>query len=266
MSNLKITVVTVCYNAEKTIRKAIESVLEQQYCNYEYIVVDGLSTDDTYNFVKSYDSAFRDKGIRYEHVSEKDTGIWNAMNKAIMMAKGEWIIFINADDKLHDDRVLSDVFYSNNYEEYDVIYGNVLRISNETSFIGKANPVDIIKLNMPFCHQGSFTRANILKKYQFDEKFRVADYNFFLNLYLNGGKYYQIDRTIADYSTEGYSNQDKYKTYLGTVIVRDAHGLINKNSLKQKIKDYYFLQLLDEQQVFHKIISWVDSKFSRRKA
>ena len=151
-----------------------------------------------------------------------------------------------------------------NINDYDVIYGDTLRVRKNGTYIGKANPISIIKYNMPFCHQGSFTKLQVMRKYMFDDSFRVADYNFFLSVFLDGGKFYYRNIVIADYSEDGYSNQNKYKTYLGTVDVRHAHNLINKNTLKQKVKNLYFRELLSDNRPFHRLAMWIDKRFSRR--
>lgn len=265
---VKLTIVTICKDAEPTISNAIRSVYEQTFCDYEYIIIDGLSKDKTFDTVMEFKSKFTMKGIKTLFLSERDNGIWDAMNKAIKLAQGEWIYFLNADDKIHDIHVLDRIFGENGLESnnYDVIYGDTFRINRDKAFIGKAMPIDFMRLNMPFCHQGCFTKTSIMKKYMFDESFRVADYNFFLSLYLDGGKFLQIDLVVADYSETGFSNQNKYLTYLGTVDVRSAHNLVRKDTIKQKLKNIYFKELLIEDRPFHRVAGWIDKHFSRRKS
>ena len=262
---VKLSIITVCRNAEKTIQNTIESIVSQSYTDFEYIVIDGKSTDSTYEIIKTYDSKFHNKGIRYIHISEKDNGIFDAMNKGITKASGEWINFMNADDTFHDKEVLESVFGGNNdYTSIDVIYGDTVRIDKTGKVLGKGRNIDSIKLNMPFCHQSSFTRSNLMKKKGFDLNYQVSDYNFFLRVYIEGCRFYYIERIITDYSLEGYSNRNKYLTYLGTVEIKNDLKMLNKNSLKQKIKDFYFKQLLLDNAVFHKFICLFDRNFSRR--
>ena len=263
-----VTVITVVRNAEDSIRDTIKSVLAQTYTDMEYIIVDGLSTDKSYEYVCQYDEAFQRKKVGYIHVSEKDNGIFDAMNKAVQMAEGQWVCFMNADDKFHDAEVLTTVFARSNIDsltEYDVIYGDTVRISNGKGEFGRARPVEDIVLNMPFCHQSSFTRTERLRQMPFDLNYRVADYNFFLRLYRNGGKFFQVPVTIADYSLDGYSNQNKYKTYLGTVAVKHDLGMLNQYSLKQQLKNLYFKALLMDDHPFHGLVRLIDGQVSRRK-
>ena len=96
----KISIVTVCYNAERSIKSTIESVLKQTYTDYEYILIDGKSTDNTYKIVCSYDKKFKNRGVQYRHISEQDQGIFDAMNKGIQMARGRYINFISFNIKV----------------------------------------------------------------------------------------------------------------------------------------------------------------------
>ena len=95
---MKITVITSVYNGEDTIKRTIESVLTQDVKPYEYLIIDGLSSDRTLKIAESYRAAFENAGIIYSIVSEKDSGIYDAFNKGVLLAKGEYIAFLNADD------------------------------------------------------------------------------------------------------------------------------------------------------------------------
>ena len=105
--DLKFTVITVTYNAEDVLAKTIESVLKQKCRPYEYLVFDGKSTDKTLDIADRYKTLFQEKGIRFVIVSEKDTGIYNAMNKGINAATGDFISFLNAGDWYQEDALLN---------------------------------------------------------------------------------------------------------------------------------------------------------------
>ena len=95
---MKISIVTVNYNGGKTLKRTIESILNQTHNDIEYIIVDGKSTDNSVDIIKSYEENFNKKGYEYRWISEKDTGIYNAMNKGIKLATGEIIGILNSDD------------------------------------------------------------------------------------------------------------------------------------------------------------------------
>ena len=118
-----ISIITISYNAVKDIENTILSVLNQTYPNIEYIIIDGGSTDGTLDIIKKY----QDK-ITY-WVSEPDKGIYDAMNKGTLKATGEWLNFMNAGDTFYNEQVLENVFRDNNWENTDVIYGDVIYIS-----------------------------------------------------------------------------------------------------------------------------------------
>lgn len=110
-----LTVVTVCYNAENTIKKTMDSVIRQTWNReIEYLIVDGKSTDKTINIIEESVKDFP-KHMSYEYISERDRGVYDAMNKAAAQARGEWILYMNADDYFVDDRVVESVFHDRCY-------------------------------------------------------------------------------------------------------------------------------------------------------
>lgn len=132
----KISVITVVYNGAKTIEKTIKSVLGQSYRNMEYIIIDGHSTDGTQQLVTKYIDS-----IAY-FVSEKDTGIYDAMNKGIECATGDYIIFINSDDSLAENALEQGARYL--CDTVDILYGDIYTVQEdgtETRMIGDRKSV-----------------------------------------------------------------------------------------------------------------------------
>lgn len=204
----KVTVITVCYNASATIRRTIESVLCQTYKKIEYLIIDGKSIDDTLNIAKEYQNRFAEQGINCRIISEKDHGIYDAMNKGIKLATGDWIIFMNADDSFYDENVLQEVFAVHNVEEYGVVYGDCIRNDGIGNYYMKANPVDTLPKQMPFMHQAVFARRELCLKYLFKLKYKLcADYNMFFQIFAEGQKFLQIDKIICNYSIRGISGK-----------------------------------------------------------
>jgi glycosyltransferase involved in cell wall biosynthesis len=211
-----VTIVTVCYNSEKTIKDTIESVLNQTYTNIEYILVDGASKDSTVDIIKSYEEKFKEKGIIYKWISEPDKGIYDAMNKGIDMATGELIGIINSDDWYEVDAVenVLKVFFENS--EVGIIHGNINRFTFDREFIAKRKPFkkDLnykkmwkgMILNHPTC----FVKQEIYERLgKFDTSFKItADYDFLLRCLKNNVNFKYIDTILANMREGGIS--DKY--------------------------------------------------------
>lgn len=174
----KISVVTVCYNAVNDIEKTILSVINQTYPNVEYLIIDGGSTDGTMDVVNRY----KDKIDVI--VSEPDKGIYDAMNKGIDKATGEWINFMNAGDCFYKDSVLESIKFAFKGDNVNVIYGDIfLKNSN---VVKKAEKLSVISHMMPFCHQASFARLSLA---HFDISLKIAaDYKLFYDMYYKEGK------------------------------------------------------------------------------
>ena len=199
MNNPKISIVTVCYNAVDTIEKTILSVINQTYKNIEYIIIDGASKDGTVDVINKY----RDK-ISY-FVSESDKGIYDAMNKGIKVATGEWLIFINSDDTFYNKHVLSRVINKlNNHNT--IYYGNVITIPQNIIQGGKYTKYKIGMGNI--CHQSIFYPSKVFKKYFYNLDYKLyADW--FLNIMCMSDKEFRfefLDLIICNYKTTGFSN------------------------------------------------------------
>ena len=208
-NNPKVTVVTVSFNIIKSgykdfFRQCIESVHNQTYSNIEHLIIDGSSTDGTLKIIKEYAS----KGwIKY--ISEPDTGIYDAMNKAIKIATGEYIAFLNSDDYWHDKNAVSaavKVFQDTNC---DFCGGNaefVNRDNPEKNYTKYANLGQVFNM-MPFCHQAMFCKTKVIKKEgMFDTSLKLAgDYDFIIRLYLNKYKGAVIPLTFATFRMGGES-------------------------------------------------------------
>ena len=172
---MKVTVVTVCLNAEKTIQKTIESVLNQNYQDIEYIIMDGQSRDGTIDIIKRYQG-----DLRIKLISEKDTGLYNAMNKATQISSGRYICFLNSGDCFCDNSVITDIVP---FLDADIVYGNVIRsFQNQKvreTYAGKYKLMRMLMMGKMMSHQSIFTKTNIMQKYRFDEQFRIcADFDF----------------------------------------------------------------------------------------
>ena len=215
MDPLKFSVITVCLNTEKVIAKTIESVLQQTLPAYEYLIIDGLSTDRTLSIAESFRRQFEAKGIRYNIRSEKDSGIYNAMNKGIKTATGDFISFLNAGDSyLSQSLEIINRFYQE--ETFDLTYGGLNYITPDGGRILKMSKQDHIYVtSRHWNHPSMFLRREIYQKYGFDESFRYyADFDLYLKLRRDGTKIRVIPEVITNFSADGVSTNIKLKKVL----------------------------------------------------
>jgi len=216
----KISIITVCFNAEKTIEETIKSVLSQSYKNIEYIVVDGKSTDDTLKIVNKYK-----KNIS-KIISEKDNGLYDAMNKGVKLSTGQIIYFLNADDVLINKYKIKEV--ANAFEQgknLDLVFGDVdfFYPSENLSVTIKRNAsINDLKNGFMPPHQGSFVKKSWLLKYKFNLNYKSsADFDFFCNFLKENPKVKKINKSIAKVQIGGISS--------GVISFRETELLIKKH-------------------------------------
>lgn len=207
---MKISMVTICFNAENVIEKTIKSVLNQSEPVYEYILVDGASKDRSYEIIKSYEKQFADKGIRYLHLSEKDKGISDAFNKGIARATGDLVGIINADDELLPDtcKILKKYASEN---PADVYYGDCIWVDekNKLEYISKPKH-DLEKLlyHMVLIHPSTFVMRTAYEECGgFDISYRYCMDKELLYRFLRRGKtFYYIEECFTKFKAGGVSD------------------------------------------------------------
>ena len=203
MQKTLVSIITVCWNSEKYIRDTIESVLNQTYKNIQYIIIDGKSTDKTLSIIDEYKERF---GDRLTLVSEKDSGIYNAMNKGLALVKGELVGIINSDDYYELNAVEKMV------EQYKlhgsgVYYGFERSLKDEKEYcIVRKNP-DFLKETM-IAHEATFISTDIYKKIgNFDENYRiVADYDLMLRIKEAEVIFFPVNAIISNFRFGGASS------------------------------------------------------------
>lgn len=229
----KVTVITVVLNAVDLIERTLQSVINQDYPNLEYIIVDGLSTDGTLDVVAKYSD-----GIT-QMVSGKDGGIYQAMNKGAGLATGEWILFQNAGDFFVDNGVISRSFQSCDWEKCDVIYGDSIYVYEDYRWVEYAVPQATMEDGLGFCHQSCFVRTALQKEYGLDATERVAaDYDLGLRLLKAGKVFKKVDVLITEFLTGGYSALAPQDT------VRLRHRVYTKYFPRSKLVMYAKLSRL----------------------
>lgn len=208
---MKISVVTVCYNAVQTLEKTMLSVLNQTYPDVEYIIIDGGSTDGTVDIIKKYADR-----LAY-WVSEPDKGIYDAMNKGIKVATGEWICFLNSGDSFYERAILEKVFkdVDINNDFVDVIYGDMILNYSFVDLISYPLSLSMFNQTFPFSHPSSFVKLVYMKSMYFDTQYKfAADYDFFLKLYCEKKKFAYKNMIISIFEAEkGASSKNKIRTW-----------------------------------------------------
>lgn len=235
-----ISIITVCYNSSKTIEETFESVLNQSYQNYEYIVVDGGSTDNTVDIIKKYEASFNGK---LKYISEKDNGIYDAMNKGLSMAKGDIIGIINSDDWYEKD-AFEVVSQSYDGSKYQVLYGFLRMMKNGNELKVYLNNHEFLISSM-ITHPTCFVTKKTYEDFgKFDLKYRAAaDYDLMLRYYLSKKVTFKpIYKILANFALGGISdtrigvNEMAEIKYKNKLISKKKYKLILlKNFIMEKV-------------------------------
>lgn len=232
---MKISIITVCYNAEKYIRTCIDSIVAQSYKDIEYIIIDGLSKDGTMDIVRSYGDKIT------KCVSEKDKGLYDAMNKGVKLATGDIIGILNADDFFADNGVLqrvADAFAQNPTDTLfaDLVYVHEDNLDKVTRFFSPKNfvPTQMSQGLMP-PHPTFYVKRECYEKFgYFDTQFRIcADFDLILRfLLIHQCSYQYLPKTLVKMRTGGASTQGIKSTIKINQEMRDS---CRKNGVKTSL-------------------------------
>lgn len=207
MGQMKISVITVCYNSSDMLERTVKSVLEQTFESVEYIIIDGGSTDSTLEIINRYKS---DIDIV---VSEKDNGIYDAMNKGIRLASGDWINFKNAGDCFVSPTSLESFFSEPLGESIGVVHGDCLYVNDWGYYTAKPN-CGQIKGTMPVIHPSAFIRTSLHKRMLFDSSFKSSgDFDFFTRCMNEGVVFEYRPITVSSFITGGFATKNRMLTY-----------------------------------------------------
>lgn len=207
-----ISIITVCFNSAVTIRRTIESVLNQTYMNIEYILVDGKSTDTTVAIIEEYVPLFAERGMPYKWVSESDKGIYDAMNKGILMATGEWINIQGSDDWLNHEALEIFVKELEHNNSADIYWFGANIIMNDFQLVNYPDINNLSKYKLVGCHQAAFVTRSLMH-YGFSLNYKLAsDFEFILRNYICGAKIITKNSVIVNYSFGGASNINQITT------------------------------------------------------
>lgn len=246
----KVSVVTICRNEIDNIAKTIQSVTSQKYSDFEYIIKDGCSTDGTLE--KAQELATRTSQIEMRVISQQDSGIYSAMNQAIDLSNGEWILFMNAGDEFFNTEVLADVF-AHNLDGVDVIYGHTCCVLRDGSKFIQVNNHDNLAKEIGISQQVCLVRRELLEKYKFDESYKIlADFKMLYQLYNTGHVFRSLNMVIAKYYRGGVS------TVNALTIRKEFNRIFDRNENDGRFKAFlkglfekYFPHLSDKLFVAH---------------
>ena len=218
---MRISIITVCYNSEKTIRDTIESVQKQTYKNYEYIIVDGKSSDNTVKIINEYQNI--------KLISEKDMGFYDALNKGIKMATGDIVGIINSDDILYDNNVFQTIV-DNYRQDTQIMYANIKYYNEDFTKVVR-DYVSGKKHSNAWCpaHPSMYIRKEVFDKigyYNLDYKI-VADYDFMVRCNINNIKYQYVNEYFVKMRIGGISNGIKgyLKNFKECFVVLKRNGV-----------------------------------------
>lgn len=252
---MKISIITVCYNSESTIKDTLESVLDQTYTNYEYLIIDGKSNDKTLDIVRSYESKFKGK---LKIISEKDNGLYDAMNKGILLSTGDIIGIINSDDILAHENVFKKVI--DNISDCDGVYSNLLMLDNNLK-----KPYRLIKskrvtkkMGWHPQHPTLYLKKKLYDKYgNFNLDYKIsADLDLMLRLINNNVKLKYVDDYFVFMRSGGKSTnglKGYYKNFKESKkVLKDNNRKLPLFTNIYRIFEMYFqrLSVLNRKEIF----------------
>ena len=230
---LKLSIITINYNNAEGLKETIKSVISQKWDNFEYIIIDGNSTDKSVCIIENYQTS-----IDY-WVSEVDKGIYNAMNKGIVRAKGEYLLFLNSGDLLNGVTALQNFINHPNFKG-DIIYGDYKFLYGEKIFPNHLTPLFFIKSSLP--HQSTFLRRKVFDELGlYDESYKISsDREFFIRCFLsNKFKFNHVKYSLTIFDLCGLSNLKEYHS-----LKKQEDETILKKQIGLYYQDYkHYLEL-----------------------
>jgi len=219
-----ISIITVVYNGEEFIERTIKSVAAQSFKKYEYVIIDGASKDNTIKIIEKYPN------IVSKFISEPDKGIYDAMNKGLALAGGEYVLFLNAGDTLHNESTLSSIPWGKNA---DVYYGHTYLVNDKGEVLGETRLVPPkklswgkLKLGMLVCHQSFIVKKEIATNY--DLKYKIAaDYDWMIRCLKSAKSIFNAELFISHFLDGGFSRKNEKRAWKERYVVMKSHyGII----------------------------------------
>lgn len=234
------SIITVAYNSQNTIRDTILSILNQEFNNIEYIIIDGGSSDLTVDIAEGFRVDFEKVGIKYVIVSERDKGIYDAMNKGIKLANGDWIGIINSDD-YYSLQCLKHVYEAiSGMPNSELVYGNmtVLDDNGVEVLYRPRKPVKDIVNCLTIFHPTVFVSRQVYQRYgKFNSEFKlVGDWEFLKRIYLRGVRFHYVNNVLATFRKGGAGSGFKMTHLSESMRVR--HSYLRWDFIWYDLKDW----------------------------
>jgi glycosyltransferase involved in cell wall biosynthesis len=223
-----LSVITVCFNDRNGLEKTMNSLQFQSNQEFEWIVVDGGSTDGTLDLLKD------PKFSNFKMISESDRGIYDAMNKGTALASGEYVYYLNAGDTLHESETLKKLLDTLEGTRPDLLYGRVLCVGKNEKYIkGREVSLSDFYFGMPICHQVALYNRAAISRNPYETSFRfISDFILTRNLFRQGKHVLYIDHVIAEFDLNGVSSNHHF----GILAERFKFSLV-----KFDLKDQFFI-------------------------
>lgn len=217
------SIITICYNAASDIERTLQSVVAQTYRNIEYIVIDGASTDKTLDIISKYSAEVS------QMVSEKDGGLYDAMNKGLSLATGEYVCFLNAGDSFFEEKTLEKIVQGLDGSTPDLIYGDTALVDKNGLFLRmrRLSPPEKLtwksfRRGMLVCHQAFIPRRTIAPMYDLSYKYS-SDFDWCIKIMKHCTKIHNTHLTLINYLNEGLTTKN-HKASL-----RERYHIMNRH-------------------------------------
>jgi glycosyltransferase involved in cell wall biosynthesis len=207
------SIVTVTYNAEKTLPRTLQSILTQTFHDFEHIIVDGASTDKTLELIANYKS----QTTNYKSISEPDSGLYDAMNKGLQLATGDYVLFLNAGDTFHSKDILQKIHsqLSTLHSPFSVLYGETDIVDKKGNFIAHRRlqaPEQLtwksFRMGMLVCHQSFIVRREIAEPFDLHYRYS-ADFEWCIRCLKKAETVHNTHLIISNYLCEGISTTNR---------------------------------------------------------
>lgn len=247
-----ISIIIPTYNSGKNLSIALDSIVGQTFKNFEVLIIDGLSNDNTIEIAQNYNK--QHSNIRIH--SEKDEGIYDAMNKGIVIATGEWLYFMGSDDSLYESTTLQQFANRDEIQDFEVVYGNVYSDYFNGSYDGVFTYAKVMNQNI--CHQSIFFKKSVFKKIgKYNLKYKAyADWSHNISWFFSSKiSKTHINQIIANFSYGGFSSLYDDKAFKSDkIFVLISKGIGKLKTTELLISCNKYINYAKQENLFYRLL------------